>query len=437
MAIKNGSISQAVVRSPILWGGLATAGFYGLIHAGILSGRLLERYFASHPVEYLATGMFFVGLAALVIRAADVAQQYAAIGRALLGPATPSQGIVGDCEVLLDRLDRLPASRRNDYLVRRLREAIEHVRRRGSADQLEEELRYLADLDADRAAAGFALVRIIIWAIPILGFLGTVIGITLAIANLSPQALEDSLPQVTAGLGVAFDTTALALGLSIVLMFAQFLTDRAQQALLNRVDQRAAEELRGRFVAVPKTAEGQLAAIQQTAQRLLSAIQQLVEQQGQVWRAGLQEAGAQWNQATETAAAKFQSGLEAALDKSLQRYAQHLSEAERQAAEQVRRHWDKVQQTQVQNTHALASLQAALTRQTELLQQALEAVGQVTRLETALNRNLAALAGSKNFEQTVMSLAAAIHLLNARLAEMPAGQSVVRLEDDSPSTHAA
>jgi len=36
-----------------------------------------------------------------------------------------------------------------------------------------------------------------------------------------------------------------------------------------------------------------------------------------------------------------------------------------------------------------------------------------------------------------MSLAAAIHLLNARLAEMPAGQSVVRLEDDSPSTHAA
>jgi len=256
MAIKNGSISQAVVRSPILWGGLATAGFYGLIHAGILSGRLLERYFASHPVEYLATGMFFVGLAALVIRAADVAQQYAAIGRALLGPATPSQGIVGDCEVLLDRLDRLPASRRNDYLVRRLREAIEHVRRRGSADQLEEELRYLADLDADRAAAGFALVRIIIWAIPILGFLGTVIGITLAIANLSPQALEDSLPQVTAGLGVAFDTTALALGLSIVLMFAQFLTDRAQQALLNRVDRVASRAARGRRPMEPSHRNG-------------------------------------------------------------------------------------------------------------------------------------------------------------------------------------
>jgi hypothetical protein len=38
-------------------------------------------------------------------------------------------------------------------------------------------------------------------------------------------------------------------------------------------------------------------------------------------------------------------------------------------------------------------------------------------LEKALNQNLAALAGSKNFEDTVMSLSAAIHLLNTRLGK--------------------
>lgn len=437
MANKSSSITQAAVRSPILWGALAAAGFYGLIHAGIISGRLVERYFASHPVEYVATAMFFVGLAALVLRAADVARQYLAIGRLVLGPAAPSPNLENDCEELLDRLARLPARCQGDYLVHRLREAIEHVRRRGSADELEEELRYLADLDAERAAAGFALVRIIIWAIPILGFLGTVIGITLAIANLAPQALEDSLPKVTAGLGVAFDTTALALGLSIVLMFAQFLTDRAQQALLARVDQRAAEELHGRFIQVPPTAEGQLAAFQQTAERLILAIEQLVERQAQLWQSGLEQAGVQWSRATEAAAGCFQSAFSSALAKSLESYGRRLGEVEQQAAERIHRHWDKVQQTQVQNTHALASLQASLTRQTELLQQALEATGQVTRLETALNRNLAALAGSKNFEQTVMSLAAAIHLLNARLAELPAARAAVRLEGDPRATHAA
>ncbi len=237
----------AVVKSPILWGALASVGFYGLIRSGLLSGEFIHRYFASHPVEYVTATMFFIGLAALVLKAIDAIGQFPGLSAPLLGPMTPAGQPTDGCRSLLDRLGRLPGGRQNDYLVRRLREAIEHVRRRGSAESLDEHLKYLADLDAGRSHAGFALVRVIIWAIPILGFLGTVIGITLAIANLSPQALEDSLPKVTAGLGVAFDTTALALGLSIVLMFAQFLTDRAETALLAQVDRRADELLDGRF----------------------------------------------------------------------------------------------------------------------------------------------------------------------------------------------
>ena len=53
-----------------------------------------------------------------------------------------------------------------------------------------------------------------------------------------------------------------------------------------------------------------------------------------------------------------------------------------------------------------------------MLQRAVEASGEVAGLEDALNRNLAALAGAKHFEQTVLGLAATIHLLNARLAEL-------------------
>ena len=46
----------------------------------------------------------------------------------------------------------------------------------------------------------------------------------------------------------------------------------------------------------------------------------------------------------------------------------------------------------------------------------LAATGAITSLERKLNDNLQALAGSKNFEDTVMSLAATIHLLNSRLS---------------------
>ena len=63
---------------------------------------------------------------------------------------------------------------------------------------------------------------------------------------------------------------------------------------------------------------------------------------------------------------------------------------------------------------------------------AVDAASCVAGLQETLNRNLAALAGARHFEETVMSLAAAIHLLNSRLGELPARTPVVSLE---PARH--
>ena len=85
----------------------------------------------------------------------------------------------------------------------------------------------------------------------------------------------------------------------------------------------------------------------------------------------------------------------------------------------------------------LAALQAAMTQQAETIQQIVQATHDVEKLEDALNRNLAALAGAKNFEQTVLGLAAAIHLLNARLAESATPPATVQLESKRRSAKAA
>jgi len=55
-----------------------------------------------------------------------------------------------------------------------------------------------------------------------------------------------------------------------------------------------------------------------------------------------------------------------------------------------------------------------------LMLRVLEATGDVIKLEDVLNDNLTALSTAKNFEDTVMSLSAAIHLLNTRLGGTPA-----------------
>src|SRR5580698_7938927 len=62
------SIRRAIMRSPIVWGLLACAAFYGLVHGGPLGFPVVHRYFTHHPVEYGET---------LLLRLADVAAQRA------------------------------------------------------------------------------------------------------------------------------------------------------------------------------------------------------------------------------------------------------------------------------------------------------------------------------------------------------------------------
>jgi len=434
---KTNSFAYALTRSPILWGGLAAGGFYGLIRGEILKSPFVDRYFDSHPVEHVAVVMFFVGMAALAIKLIDMVCQYPGLSRSLLPPIPSGGQPVRDVHAMADQLEQIPSQRWNDYLVRRLREALEHVRRHGSADSLDDQLRYLADVDAARLHGSYALVRVIIWAIPILGFLGTVIGITLAIANLSPEALETSLPEVTAGLGVAFDTTALALGLSIVLMFSQFITDRAETALLDQVDKQADAEMVGRFEQTPAGADGQVVAVGRMAETMIQAVDKLVHRQAELWQASINAAQRHWAQTADTAGEQLQVSLSGALAENLKLHARAIAAAEQSQAERNYQHWEQVQRSLVQSTEATAALQKGIAGQADVLGRACEAAADVARLEDSLNRNLAALAGSKNFEQTVMSLAAAIHLLNARLGETPVDAHSVQLDSTRQAGHAA
>ncbi len=341
--IKPSNLYLATAKSPILLGVTASAGFYALVGYGVLSGQLIEQYFVSHPVEYVATTMFFVALAVLLFKVFDALGQHQWLQKPVLGPTARTGDLPGDCNAMLMQLDRLPAGRQGDCLTRRLREAIEHVRRRGSADSLDEQLKYLADLDAERLHSSFALVRVIIWAIPILGFLGTVIGITMAIANLTPGAVEDSLPQVITGLSVAFATTTQALVLSIVLMFAQYYVDRKESALLAAVDDRAAAELEGRFEIVPPGADGQLFAIRRMAETVVRMTEQLICRQAELWQASIEESNRRSAQLAKAAGEQLQNALTGALCESLTLHARQLAAAEQSAAEQSRMHWEQVQ----------------------------------------------------------------------------------------------
>jgi biopolymer transport protein ExbB/TolQ len=507
---RTASFAEWVLRLPLLWGGVACLGFYALLNRGVIESPLVTRYFASHPVEYITCALFFVGLAALVMRLLNLTGQFATLNRQILAPVPQGGQSIADCDKLLGQLALLPASAQRGYLVGRLREAIEFIRRKDSADTLDQYLRHLEELDMGRMNAGYSIVRIVIWAIPILGFLGTVIGITMAIANLSPQALEKSLPEVTHGLGVAFDTTALALALSMVLMFVKFGVERVEDRLLLSVDNRTSDELVGRFQETGMDSDPNVAAVRRMAEQVLGAIETMTDRQAQVWKSSIDETHAQWAEVSTAAGEIIKQTLDSSLQESLEHHAERLNQgvqlhasqlnqgadktlgrlregleklaellveamhehgevmiaSEKELAQENRRHLaeveaalgesmvvsaDRQEQLIKQNETMLREMQVAmveaagatvrqqeqLVRQGDVLLRVVDATGQIKKLEDTLNDNLAALDKSHHFQESALTLSAAIQLLCARLDKIKPVARTVDLSSDHSASHAA
>ncbi len=76
----------------------------------------------------------------------------------------------------------------------------------------------VCDEESERLDSELAMIRYIAWAIPSIGFIGTVRGIGEALAQ-AHKAVEGDITGVTQSLGVAFNSTFIALLISIVLMF--------------------------------------------------------------------------------------------------------------------------------------------------------------------------------------------------------------------------
>jgi len=88
-----------------------------------------------------------------------------------------------------------------------------------------------AELAADQLDSSLSLVRYIAWAIPAIGFIGTVRGIGLALA-FAEDALKGDITPVIDALGLAFNSTLVALILSMGLMYVMHVVQSRQEAFI-------------------------------------------------------------------------------------------------------------------------------------------------------------------------------------------------------------
>jgi biopolymer transport protein ExbB/TolQ len=136
----------------------------------------------------------------------------------------------------------------------RVRRILHYLRAVPKKEEMHQILNYQAEIDYNRMQNGYTLLNVFIWAIPILGFIGTVFGIGQSVGDFSifvrsmdgaalGGQMRSALGGVTSGLSVAFNTTFLALVCVIPIMLLSSLLRKSQEDLLLRIEEYCLEDL--------------------------------------------------------------------------------------------------------------------------------------------------------------------------------------------------
>lgn len=212
-----------------------------------VGGLLWDRGWVQFAEVLLAT---WAG-AILFIKSRKLAAQRDSMFFDLLPVSISSDITPSTVDAFLAHIHQLPVKSNASFLVNRVLRGLEHFGILGDSGEVASRLATQSEIDSNAVSSSYALVKVFVWAIPILGFIGTVQGIGQAVGAFSAtmsaagdiSALKDSFGMVTAGLGTAFDTTLLALVLSIFIMFPMSSIQKAEQGLLNWVDEYCNENL--------------------------------------------------------------------------------------------------------------------------------------------------------------------------------------------------
>lgn len=142
----------------------------------------------------------------------------------------------------IDHVYNLPPRLRDSLMVNRIRKALEFFEVRQNVSHVSAMMTSQSAIDGSRITGSYIMLRAFLWAIPLLGFIGTVVGLSHAIGGMSFANVEDvskivgSINNVTSGLGTAFDATLLGLVLAVALNFPLNSLAKHEDEMLNDID---------------------------------------------------------------------------------------------------------------------------------------------------------------------------------------------------------
>ncbi|UTA46650.1 MotA/TolQ/ExbB proton channel family protein [Simiduia sp. 21SJ11W-1] len=157
-------------------------------------------------------------MAIMAMKARNGVHERRLLDKSLLPIDNGTSVLPEDTRALSRSLENLPDAERGRLLPRALNAALQRFGSTRDIGDTAAVVKEVCESESDRLDSELAMVRYIAWAIPSIGFIGTVRGIGEALGQ-AHRAVEGDIAGVTVSLGVAFNSTFVALVLSIIIMF--------------------------------------------------------------------------------------------------------------------------------------------------------------------------------------------------------------------------
>jgi biopolymer transport protein ExbB/TolQ len=201
------------------------------------------------PEQMLCYAMFVWACFILFSRGLEVRRQYRAFRLNLLDTDPGVCILPEDARLLQRRIEQATARGGPFILANMIRLALNKYAVSRSGRDVSETIRTQADVDLGRLVSSMSTVHYLAWAIPAIGFLGTVRGLatSLTLGGQTDKQIGEFIKEATMHLNVAFDCTLIALALSLVLMFLLHSVQRDEEALVIDCQQYCLEHLLGKL----------------------------------------------------------------------------------------------------------------------------------------------------------------------------------------------
>jgi biopolymer transport protein ExbB/TolQ len=213
--------------------------------------RLADLFYARGWVTVAEALLFFWCVAIFIFKIRKLRRQKESMLFDLLPNEISDEIAIRNVHEFSRNVRSLPVKPGESFLVNRVLRGLEHFAIRRSTPEVGTLLSSQSDIDANAVSSSYTLLKVFIWAIPILGFIGTVQGLGDSVGAFGGSienandiaALKGSLSSIIAGLAVAFDTTLVALIMSVPLTYFASSMQKSEEDLLNWVDEYTNENL--------------------------------------------------------------------------------------------------------------------------------------------------------------------------------------------------